>query len=142
MLGMRVYPRNYIDGCRAHIDANVAAYRRLLEATKADAGGAAVQVFEATFFSDLVLILDEFFVHRLRAVEGKDGNALNEVRLLSQAIMNNHGMLQADKTIKYDPSKSVLKYAIGDEIKLTEADFTRLSDAFLSEIESKFSDSA
>ena len=140
MLGMRVYPKNYIAGCRAHIDANVNAYRKLLAATKADAAGSAVAAFEATFFSDLVLVLDEFFVHRLRAVEGKDGNALNEVRMLSQAIMNNHGVLQADKSIKYDPAKSVLKYAIGDQIKLTEADFTRLSNAFIAEIESKFTE--
>ncbi len=138
MLGMRTYPKNYVADCRAHIDANVKAYRDLLSATRKDAV-AAVKAFEATFFSDLVLVLDEFFVHRLRAVEGKDGNALNEVRMLSQSIMNNHGVLQADKTITYDPAKSVLKYAIGDQVKLTEEDFVRLSDAFLSEIETKFS---
>lgn len=140
MLGMRVYPKNYIADCRSHIEANVTAYRNLLAATKADAAGSAVAAFEATFFSDLVLVLDEFFVHRLRAVEGKYGNALNEVRLLSQAIMNNHGVLQDDKTIKYEPAKSVLKYAIGDQIKLTEADFVRLAAAFLTEIETKFTE--
>lgn len=46
--------------------------------------------------------------------------------------------MSADKTIKYDPVKSVLKYRAGDEIKLSEADFVRLSSAFLAEIESKY----
>ncbi len=31
----------------------------------------------------------------------------------------------ADKTIKYDPAKSVLKCRIGDKITLNEADFAR-----------------
>jgi len=44
----------------------------------------------------------------------------------------------ADKTIKFDPAKSVLKYRIGDEVKLMEADFIRLSSAFFAEIESKY----
>ncbi len=68
----------------------------------------------------------------------KDGNPLNEVRMLCNSMMNNHNMMGADKTIKYDPAKSVLKYRVGDEIKLNEADFIRLSSAFFAEIESKY----
>ena len=44
----------------------------------------------------------------------------------------------ADKAIKFDPAKSVLKYRIGDEIKLNEADFKRLSAAYFAEIEGKY----
>jgi len=68
----------------------------------------------------------------------KDGNPLNEVRMLCNSMMTNHNILGADKTIKYDPAKSVLKYRFGDQIKLNEADFTRLSGAFFAEIERKY----
>jgi hypothetical protein len=38
----------------------------------------------------------------------------------------------------YDPAKSVLKFKIGDEIRLNHEDFKLLSQAFFSEMESKF----
>ncbi len=53
-------------------------------------------------------------------------------------MMKNNNLRCADKTIKYDPAKSVLKYQVGDEIKLNEADFKRLSSAFFADIESKY----
>ena len=53
-------------------------------------------------------------------------------------MMNNKNMMCADKTIKFDPANSVLKYRVGDEIKLNEADFILLSSAFFAEIESKY----
>jgi hypothetical protein len=42
-----------------------------------------------------------------------------------------------DKTIKYSPEQSVVKLKTGDQIKLTEPDFTLLFRAFFAEIESK-----
>jgi hypothetical protein len=86
----------------------------------------------------MVLALDSYFVHRTRAIEKKDGNPLNEVRMLCNSMMNNNHMMCADKTIKFDPARSVLKYRVGDEIKLNEADFTLLSSAFFAEIERKY----
>ena len=49
------------------------------------------------------------------------------------------GVMCADKTIKYDSAKSVLKCKVGNKIALSEADFTRLFSAFLAEIEDKYS---
>lgn len=37
-----------------------------------------------------------------------------------------------------DSSKSILGYHVGDEIRVTEAEFVRLSDAFFSEMEKKY----
>lgn len=75
-------------------------------------------------------------VHRLPRAdyEGKDGNPLNEVRIVCDSLMNNKGILRGDKQIKLTPEKSVLKLNIGDRIRLTEAEFGRLSAAFFGEL--------
>jgi hypothetical protein len=139
MLGVRNYTKEYIDGCRSKVDLDLSRYKKLAAtARNQPAGSKALEAFEVTFFNDMVLVLDHLFVHRLRTVEGKDGNPLNEVRLLCDAMMNNHNIMGADKTIKFDPAQSVLKYEVGDQIELHEADFILLYRAFFAEIESKF----
>jgi len=50
----------------------------------------------------------------------------------------NRGVMSADKTIKYNPSKSILKLQVGEEIKLTESGFVHLFRALFAEIETKF----
>jgi hypothetical protein len=45
--------------------------------------------------------LDSYFVHRTRAIEGKDDNPLNEVRMLSTSTLRNKAELMADKAIEY-----------------------------------------
>ena len=85
--------------------------------------GAAIEAYEPQFLGNLVLALDSYFVHRARALEEKDGNALHGVSMLCNSMMTNNYRLGADKTIKNDPAKSVLKYRIGDEIKVKEAGF-------------------
>jgi hypothetical protein len=96
---------------------------------------AAIESFEPNFFNNMVLALDNYFCHRSRTMEKKDGNPLNEVRLLCTSIMNNNNIMCADKTIKLDPAKSVLKYKVGDEVKLNAEDFERIAKAFFAEIE-------
>ena len=86
----------------------------------------------------MILVLDNYFCHRSRTMDLKDGNSLNEVRMLYNSIMHNNSRLGADKTIKYDPAKSVLKYKIGNEIKLDAAAFTKLYKAYFAKIESKY----
>jgi hypothetical protein len=88
------------------------------------------------------------FVHRLTGIEGKDGNPLNEVRVLCNSLLPNKDIPQIEKLpgwpnsassgIKQPQEKSVLKLQTGDEIKLTEADFVRLSEAFFKEIEKRY----
>ncbi len=141
MLAVTTYPQDYIDECRAQMEAQLAAYKTLglrRSQDKASAIRSAVELFEPLFFNNLTLVLDSYFVHRTRAIEGKDGNPLNEVRMLCTSILRNHGVLGADKTIKYKPETSVLKLQIGDEIRLDEAQFRALFEAFFSEIEARF----
>jgi hypothetical protein len=75
---------------------------------------AAIEDFEPHFFNNMVLALDNHFIHKASAAENKDGNPLNEVRMLCNSMMNNNGKMCADKTIKYDPAKPVLKYGNED----------------------------
>ena len=90
MLGMKTYTQDYIDACRARVDADLRAYRKQV-------GKAPSKEFEVRFFNDQVLLLDHMFVHRLTGIEGKDGNPLNEVRVLCNSIQLNQGKLQVDK---------------------------------------------
>lgn len=118
--------------CRARVAAHLAAYRGLVKGSTASAAVRAK--FETVYFSDQVLLLDAYFVHRTRALEGKDGNAMNEVRVLCTSMLTNSGRLLADKQIKLAPAKSVLGLKVGDEIALTEAGFVRLSSAYFEAI--------
>ena len=141
MLGMKKYSRNYIAACRARVDADLRAYRNL-------AGNGRSKEFEARFFNDQVLLLDYMFVHRLTGIEGKDGNPLNEVRVLCNSLLLNRGKLQVDRLpgwpnsastgMELPPDKSVLKLKVGEEVRLNESDFVRLSKAFFAELEKKF----
>jgi hypothetical protein len=139
MLCINTYEQAYIDECRANVNAQVAAYRNMIKTVKAQAADgkaeAAIDTFESVFFNNLVLVLDNLFVHRSRTMEKKDGNPMNEVRLLSQSLMTNSSKLIADKSIKLNPAASILKVQAGDDIKLSEADFVRLAEAYFAEIE-------
>jgi hypothetical protein len=144
MLSVNSYSHDYVDATRAKIDAQLDAYNDLVAAARAAAGArdtklaAAIAAFEALFFNHMVLALDNYFLHRGRNLEGKDGNPLNEVRVLCNSITNNDATMLKDNTIKMKPASSVLTYEVGDDIRLTEDDFRRLAKAFLAEIENKF----
>src|SRR3989442_1810786 len=87
--------QKYIDECRSRVAAKVSAYQRLVATARNQATtdepplNAAVEAFEPHFFNNMVLALDSYFVHRARAIEKKDGNPLNEVRMLCNSMMNN-----------------------------------------------------
>lgn len=85
-----------------------------------------------------MLVVDRYFVHRLRVVTGKDGNALNEVELLCESPMNNKGIVRGNDVVKLNPDGSVVKVGSGIPIRLTADDLERLSTAFLVEIEETF----
>lgn len=137
MLGMKGYSKEYVDACRAKIDADVRAFKKH-----------GSQELETPFFNNLVLKLEYMFEHRLTGVEGRDGNPLNEVRVLCNSILLNQGRLQVDKlpgwpnsavsSLTLPPGNSVLKLKAGDEIRLSEADFVRLAKAFFAELEKKY----
>lgn len=144
MLGRKNYTQAEIDQGKKTLDQQLVAYKELVQAVTSQAWDkkitAAFASFEAHFFNNLMLVMDRYFVHRLPGAdyEGKDGNPLNEVRILCDSLMNNHGIMRGDKQIKLAPERSVLKLTIGDSIHLTEEDFERLSAAFFAELERRF----
>ena len=142
MPGRKSYTQDEFDQAKAALGAQVAAYRKLVKATTSDKAKKKVvqtiETFETLFFNNMVLVLDISICHRQRGLEGKDGNPLNEVRVLCTATSEDHGILARDKTIKMIPTKSISNYEVGDEIKLDARRFVQLSDAFFAEIEKKF----
>jgi hypothetical protein len=133
MLAMSSYPPEYVEAARAAVEARVAAYRKVA------GDGPAFEEFEPVFFNDLVVVLENYFVHRLRAAEGKDGNPLNEVRLIATSLMSGDGRMVADKQIKLHPGSSVLGYAPGDAIAVRADGFARLTKAFFTELSTRYS---
>ncbi|MQA32161.1 hypothetical protein [Modestobacter roseus] len=134
MLSHSCYSQDHIDARRAAVDDRVAAWRRLSAAV---GDHAALGEFEPVFFTDLVLVLEGCFVHRGRDVEGEDGNALTEVRVLA-ASLRSGGRVLADRELRYHPGHSVLGHHVGDEIVLREADFVALAKAFFAELEARY----
>jgi hypothetical protein len=141
VLGRKDYTQEEVDHAEAAIAEQVAAYQKLANAvgaTKDKRAEAALAAFEPLFFNNMVLVLDRPFVHRIRPVTGKDGNPLNEVEMLGDSLMNHDGVLQKSTVIKLIPEDSVTKLDFGDPIRLSEADFERLSDAFFAELAHRF----
>jgi hypothetical protein len=142
MLSKNEYTQSYVDECRNKVALQLETYKQMVDTAKKHNDpelNSAIESFETNFFNNMVLVLDQYFVHRSRTIEGKDGNPLNEVRMLCESIMlYDNKMTKETKAMQYDPAKSVLKYKLGDEIKLKAADFELLSEAFFSEMERKF----
>jgi hypothetical protein len=119
LLCVNNYSQEYIDECITRVDSKVSAYKKLLKTARNKFGteesslNSAVQSFEPMFFNNMVLVLDAIFVHRARALEKKDGNPLNEVRVICNSLIHNNSIMDTDNTIKLNHGKSVLNYKPG-----------------------------
>jgi hypothetical protein len=141
MLAMKAYPKEYVDACKARVAANLKAYRKQVGTTP-------TKDFETRYFADQVLLLDHMFVHRMSTLEGKDGNPLNEVRVLCNSLLYNDGKVQVEALLgwpnsartglKMSRETSVLRLKPGDPVRIDGASFVRLSKAFFAELEKKF----
>ncbi|EWT02334.1 hypothetical protein N865_06015 [Intrasporangium oryzae NRRL B-24470] len=142
MLGRKDYSPDEVATAKAAVATQVAAYRTLahaVDAAPSDAGvSSALEELEPVLFTNMVLALDRFFVHRVRMVAGKDGNPLNEVELLAESIIGNEGVLESLSPIRYVPAESTLGLEVGDRIRLSADQFERLADAFFAELERRF----
>jgi hypothetical protein len=142
VLGRKNYTKEEIDRGKAAVADQLAAYAKLVKTAAGSGSGkkadAALASFETEFFNNMTVVLDRYYVHRLSGAEGKDGNPLNEVRIIVDSLISHDGVMRSDKKIKLPPERSLVGLAAGEQIKLTEADFTRLSTAFFDELERRF----
>jgi hypothetical protein len=144
MLGRKNYTKEEYENGRRVIQRQLAAYSKIAGgATRNGADGkgdTALQAFETEFFNNMALVLDRLYVHRLsgKDYEGKDGNPLNEVRLIVDSLIDHKGVMRADKQIELPPDRSVLGIGVGERIALTESDFRKLSKAFFEELKRRF----
>jgi hypothetical protein len=132
MLGRATYPSTQIEACRSEMALMAATWRAVA------ARAVPVPEAEPQVFNQMVVALEGWFVHRLRGVEGKDGNPLNEVRLLALGVTENGGHFPSDHKITWRPEASVTGYRPGDRIALSEPVFTRLATAYLNAVQTKF----
>jgi hypothetical protein len=118
------YDRHYVAGCRESVGAAVEELRRV------GAGSAA--------WNQLVVALEHWVAQRIPKIEGRDGNPLNEVRVLAASVTEHGSVVVIPRGIKLSPDTSVLGFEQGEEISLDGDAFERLFDAFLAEVEAKF----
>jgi hypothetical protein len=137
MLETLQYRQDYVDECRARSEAQVAAFEDVRSRADLD-GTDPVGSLEADFFNNMLLVLDAYFAARPRDVEARDGSPLKEVRVLADSLMLNGGTMLAGEQNGLQPEKSVLGYAEGDDIHLTQAQYVTISRAFLDEVERRY----
>jgi hypothetical protein len=134
MLCENTYTKAQVKACRSRFQDHVAAFDAVgKKLTPRELAG-----FEPHYFNNLVLALETHFMHRARGKEGKNGNALNEVRMLATALTRHDGTFSGDSSIKYDPARAVTRYGVGDRVALTRESFVSLAEAFFREIEAKY----
>jgi hypothetical protein len=135
MLGRKTYTKEELDHGRKAVDRQLASYKALVG--EVPDGSTALADFEADFLNNLVLVLDRFYVHRLRGVAGKDTNPLNEVAMIAESVVTNDGVLTANG-VKYVPEKAVVQLKVGDRIRLSLDDVERLAAAYFTELEGRY----
>ena len=139
MLAVTSYSEVYVQLTAAKVEEQLAAYKTLAAAVEGNARAeAALAAFAPGYFNTMLLALDHHFMHRMRGAEGKDGNPLNEVRMLSDSIMEHDGVLKENRTIKYKAEKAVAGIAVGQTIALDAERFERLAKAYVAELGKRF----
>ena len=128
MLGRANYPVAYIKAVNTRVDRVLKAFDQAKPA----------EPFASEALLDVIVGLEMAFVHRLRGHEGKDGNPLNEVRMITASVLEFGGVMTLDKTIKWKPEASVTGLKNGDKIALDRKQVGKLVDAFFEELAKKY----
>ncbi len=127
MPGRQNYPQEYVDYCQQQIESQISEMRDMPPVPTP---------FAQRLAAHLVIVMDACFAQRVRGVDGKDGNPLNEVRVLAQSLMQGSTVME-DSSVTWEPDKLVLGLAIDDDIELSVKDVDRLQQAFFAEMHDK-----
>jgi len=136
MLATNTYAHDFIDHCRSMMDSQLTAFEVLN--ARPHEGGDDDERFETLLCNHLIIVLDAYFVNRTRGIEGKDGNPMNEVRMLAASILHHDGVFTADTSIRYKQDTAVLGLALGDTISLTVDQVRALTTAYFDAIQERF----
>jgi hypothetical protein len=60
------------------------------------------------------------------------------VRVIADSVVGNAGTLRVQDPIPWTPERTVLRFAVGDEVELTANTFERLAAAYLAAIENAY----
>ena len=131
--GRTSYTSDEVESCRDSCDALLAAWA---------ANDIEDTTLEAMVFGQAVVVLHTWFAHRDRDLERADGNPIHEVRVVADSVVGNDGILRVEGPSGWDPSHTVLRLAVGDDIELTANRFERLAAAYLAAIETTYPESA
>jgi hypothetical protein len=138
MPGRKDYIQEKFEHGKASIHAQLAEYKQPVREIASGKGATALKNIGGLFFNFMPLVLDHFYVHRLRMVTGKDGNPLDQVEMICDSLMNNNGIFHDSIVNKYIPDQPVVKPHVGDKMSLSADEFERLSAAFIAEWKCKF----
>lgn len=148
MHSIKSYSRQYVDDCCLKIEYQIAVFKKFITESvnqKSAAGTPpdsrflrTLQSFETIFFNNMIVVLDSCFHQRNRKQEGRDGNPLNEIRLLAISLLYHKERMWFDKNLGLNPATSILKYPEGALIRVRENDFLTICRAFVAEIRCKF----
>jgi hypothetical protein len=123
------YTADEVEACRDTCDALLAVWA---------ANDVQDTTLESIVFLQAVVVLDAWFAERDRGLEGDDGNPMNEVRVISDSVVGNAGTLRVPEPARWAPERTVLRFAVGDELELTANRFERLAAAYLAAIEATY----
>jgi hypothetical protein len=147
MAGMRDYDdseQDYVDACRSRSETQAAMFREVAQAAR-DHGDADVDLLEGAlasleyeYFNNMLIVLEGYFGERSRALVGR-GGAVDEVRAVVRSLMEDGGTFVPDPRSPLDPTRTVLRLAPGDPIRLTLQQYMRLADAFFRQVEAHLS---
>ncbi len=130
------YDSKYIQKAKAKIDEQKQNFEQLILELEKNSQknsfeiNSEIEKYEKLFFNNLTVVLDEMFTDRKVDKENLETtNPSLELHLLAAGLKSNNAKMDF-KNLDINPSNTILKYRSEMEIKMTKAQFEKLSVKF------------